>query len=72
MTRFPLPPLALLLAASAFAQPPAVKLALTPTAEPRPALRYELLTPGRERVAGNAVLHYQKAVLDRPATPDRA
>jgi hypothetical protein len=64
--------LPLLFAASAAAQPPAVKLTLSPSGEPKPALRYELLTPGREKVAGNAVVHYQKAALARPTNPDRA
>jgi hypothetical protein len=52
------------------AQAPPVKLTVSPAAEPKPALRYELLTPGREKVSGNAAHHYLKAMLARPA-PDR-
>lgn len=52
------------------AQAPPVKLTVSPAAEPKPALRYELLTPGREKVSGNAAHHYLKAMLARP-TPER-
>lgn len=62
-------PFALLLLASpvAVAQLPPVKLTMSPAAEPKPAMRYELLPSARERVSGNAALHYAKAVLARPA-----
>lgn len=55
----------------ALAQLPPVKLTVTPTAEPKPALRYELLTPGRDKVSGNAAHHYLKAAIARPTNPDR-
>lgn len=65
--------LAVLLPASAAAQLPPVKLTVDPAAEPKPALRYDLLPPGRERVPGNAAFHYMKAHLNRPARePDPA
>lgn len=59
--------LAVLLPASAAAQLPPVKLTVDPAPEPKPALRYELLPPGRDRVQGNAAYHYLKAHLNRPA-----
>ncbi len=62
---------AVLLAAPALAQLPPVVLTVDPAAEPKPALRYTLLPAGRERVSGNAALHYAKAALARPAV-DRA
>ncbi len=59
--------LALLLPATAAAQLPPIKLTVDPAAEPKPALKYELLPAGRDRVAGNAAFHYMKAHLNRPA-----
>lgn len=59
--------LALLLPAAAIAQLPPVTLTVDPAAESKPALRYELLPPGRDRVNGNAAFHYMKAHLNRPA-----
>lgn len=59
--------LALLLPAAAAAQLPPIKLTVDPAFEPKPALKYELLPPGRDRVAGNAAFHYMKAHLNRPA-----
>lgn len=68
MTRPPLVALALMVWASAVsAQLPPVQLAVDPAPEPIPALRYNLLPTGRERVSGNAALHYAKAMLARPA-----
>ena len=49
--------LALLLSATAAAQLPPIKLTVDPAAEPKPALKYELLPAGRDRVAGNAAFH---------------
>ncbi len=60
-----------LFAAPVFAQLPPVLLSVDPADEPKPALRYTLLPAGRERVSGNAALHYAKAALARP-TVDRA
>lgn len=60
-----------LVATAAVAQLPPVKLSADPAAEPKPALRYELLPTGRDRVNGNAALHYAKAALARP-TVDKA
>jgi hypothetical protein len=55
------------------AQPPAVNVLLSPIAEPQPALKYELLPSGRDRVSGNAAHHYLKANMYRPMPdPDRA
>lgn len=61
----------LLVATATVAQLPPVKLSVDPVAEPKPALRYELLPSGRDRVNGNAALHYAKAGLVRP-TVDKA
>ena len=58
--------LALLLPATAAAQLPPIKLTVDPAAEPKPALKYELLPAGRDRVAGNAAFHYMKAHMNRP------
>jgi hypothetical protein len=72
MTRFHFPPLAVLLCAAAgVAQLPPVSISIDPALEPKPALRYELLPTARERVSGNAALHYAKAALARP-TVDKA
>lgn len=57
----------LLLPAVAQAQLPPIKLTVDPAPETKPALRYGLLPDGRDRVAGNAVLHYLKAHANRPA-----
>jgi hypothetical protein len=57
---------ALLLPLPAAAQLPPIKITVDPAAEPKPALRYELLPPGRERVTGNAAFHYMKAHMNRP------
>lgn len=46
--------------------PPVRKLTVTPAAEPRPALRYELLPPLREKQPGNAALAYYRAFAARP------
>ena len=58
---------ALLLPATVAAQLTPIKLTVDPAAESKPALRYELLPPGRDRVNGNAAFHYMKAHLNRPA-----
>jgi len=58
---------ALLLPPFAVAQLPPVKLTIDPAAEAKPALRYEFLPAGRDRVPGNAAFHYMKAHLNRPA-----
>lgn len=71
MTRTPFALALLLVAPIASAQLPPVKLTVDPVAEPKPALRYELLPTARERVSGNAALHYAKAMLARP-TVDKA
>ena len=71
MNRTTLALFAVLLAVPAFAQLPPVLLTVDPAAEPKPALRYTLLPAGRERVSGNAALHYAKAALARPVV-DRA
>jgi hypothetical protein len=57
----------LVLTAAGSAQLPPVQLTVDPAPEPKPALRYSLLPTGRERVGGNAALHYAKAALARPA-----
>jgi hypothetical protein len=46
-------------------EPPAVKLVLYPAAEPRPALRYQLLPPMLDRRPGNAAVLYNKAIAER-------
>ena len=63
--------LLLLLTIPAFApaQVAPTRLTIDPTPEAKPALRYELLPPGRDRVAGNAALHYLKAHAARPEEP---
>ena len=43
-----------------------VKLTVDPAVETRPALRYELLPSARDRVPGNAMLHYLKAAAAKP------
>lgn len=45
------------------------KLTVTPSPAPKPALKFELLPPARERFAGNAAVGYQRAVILRPAWP---
>ena len=45
---------------------PVVKLALTPAAEPRPALRYRLLPDDLKRRPGNAATYYYRAMIDLP------
>jgi len=57
----------LLLPAFVQSQPPPIKLTVDSAPETKPSLRYELLPGGRDRVAGNAVLHYLKAHANRPA-----
>ncbi len=57
----------LLIPAFAQAQLPPIKLTVDPAPETKPSLRYELLPTGRDRVAGNAVLHYMRAHANRPA-----
>ncbi len=59
--------LLLILPAFARAQLPPIKLTADAASEPRPALRYELLPNARDRVPGNAVLHYLKAHAARPS-----
>jgi hypothetical protein len=59
--------LLLLIPAFAQAQLPPIKLTVDPAPETKPSLRYELLPTGRDRVAGNAVLHYLKAHANMPA-----
>ncbi len=66
MTRSPFALVLLFAAPLAVAQLPPVRLTVEPAAEPKPALRYELLPSARERVSGNAALHYAKAMLARP------
>ncbi len=68
MTRYLLP---LLLAAPGFAQLPAVTLSVTPATEPKPALRFDLTVQGRDKVSGNAALHYAKAALARPTATEK-
>jgi hypothetical protein len=62
-------PLLLLATAPALAQPisPVKKFAVTPAGEPKPALRYQFLTPIREQVPGNAAVHYYRAAQVRPS-----
>lgn len=68
MTRSPFAALAVMVGASVCcAQLPPIKLTVDPAAEPKPALQFELLPSGRQRVNGNAALHYTKAALARPA-----
>jgi hypothetical protein len=70
MPRFPVPLLLIVVVAPlATAQLPPVKLTISPAAEPKPALKYDLTVPSRDRVPGNAAHHYLRAVLLRP-TPD--
>ncbi len=57
----------LLLPALGSAQRSPVGLTVDPAPEARPALRYELLPSSRDRVAGNAVLHYRNAYAARPS-----
>lgn len=45
------------------------KLTVSPAAAPKPALKFELLPPARERLAGNAAVGYQRAFILRPAWP---
>lgn len=72
MSRLPFAPVVVVfVATAAVAQLPPVKLSVDPVAEPKPALRYDLLPSGRERVNGNAAHHYAKAALARP-TADKA
>lgn len=67
MTRLPLTLLAAIVVAPfAAAQLPPVKLSVDPAPEAKPALKYELLVPGRDKVSGNAAHHYAKAALARP------
>lgn len=56
----------LLFPAFAQAQLPPVKLTVDPAVETRPALRYELLPGARDRVPGDAMLHYLKAKAAKP------
>lgn len=71
MNRSHLVLLSVLVSTTARAQLPPVHLTVDPVAEAKPALRYSLLPTGRDRVAGNAALHYSKAALARPVV-DRA
>jgi hypothetical protein len=64
--------LPLLLAAAVAGQPTARPLTVTPAAEPRPALRYELLPPLRDRQPGNAALAYFRAFAARPRPANKA
>ncbi|QEL15046.1 hypothetical protein [Limnoglobus roseus] len=48
------------------------KLTISPTPAPKPALKYELLPPARDRSPGNAALGYQRAWVIRPARPKDA
>jgi hypothetical protein len=74
--------LGLLIAPFAVGQPPKDALATEPAAKPGraeltaapapapvPALRFELLPPGKDRVPGNAAVGYLKAVTFRPPWP---
>ncbi len=56
----------LLLPVVVLAELPPVKLTVDPAVETRPALRYELLPSARDRVPGNAMLHYLKATAAKP------
>lgn len=49
------------------AQPPPVRLTVSPAAEPKPALRYDFVPSHRDRVPGNAAHHYLRAVSVQPA-----
>ncbi len=57
----------LLLPALASAQRSPVVLVVDPAPEAKPALRYGLMPSSRDRVAGNAVLHYRNAYAARPS-----
>ena len=45
------------------------RLTVSPMAAPRPAMRYELLPPLRERTPGNAAVGYLRAAVLRPSWP---
>ena len=45
------------------------RLTVSPMAAPRPAMRYELLPPLRERTPGNAAVGYLRAAVLRPNWP---
>jgi hypothetical protein len=45
------------------------KLSITPTAAPKPLLKYELLPSARDRSLGNAAVGYQRAIILRPEWP---
>ena len=64
--------LAFVAAASAQPDSPTVKkLAISPAAAPRPALKYVLLPEGKDRTPGNAALGYFRTFAARPAAPSR-
>lgn len=50
-------------------QPTQVELTLTPSQEPRPALKYSLAIGSRERTPGNAATFYYRALLTRRSIP---
>jgi hypothetical protein len=62
-------PILLLLAAPAFAQPPALvkKLTVTAAAEPTPALKFTLMPSLMDRTPGNAALEYHRAFAAFPS-----
>jgi len=48
-----------------------IKLAITPAAEPNPALKYRLFSTFAERKLGNAALPYSQAALSYKPTPEQ-
>jgi hypothetical protein len=58
-----------ILAVSFVQAEPTVEWQITPAAEPKPLLKYELLPNGRDRRAGNAALGYAQTMQLRPPFP---